>query len=153
VMWGGLHTEGGLIVRQMRDQGMKTVMISGDGITDDEFAQIGGPGVEGTLMSFGPDPRNNPNAKAVVAEFKAKGFDPQGYTLYSYAAMQIFKAAAEATKSLDTKKMAAYMHEGKPFHTVIGDISYDKKGDRTTVDYVWYVWEKGADGKITYKQQ
>src|SRR5947209_7659322 len=29
VMWGGLHTEGGLIVRQMRDQGMKTVMIAG----------------------------------------------------------------------------------------------------------------------------
>ena len=24
LMWGGLHTEGGLIVRQMRDQGMKT---------------------------------------------------------------------------------------------------------------------------------
>src|SRR6201996_8345359 len=150
VMWGGLHTEGGLIVRQMRDQGLKTVMISGDGITDDEFAQIGGPGVEGTLMSFGPEPRNNPNAKEIVAEFKAKGYDPQGYTLYSYAAMQIFKQAAEATKSLDTKKMAAYMHEGKPFHTVIGDIAYDKKGDRTTIDYVWYVWEKGADGKITF---
>src|SRR5271156_5683029 len=153
VMWGGLHTEGGLIIRQMRDQGMTTVMISGDGITDNEFSSIGGPGVEGTLMSFGPEPRNNPNAKAVVEEFKAKGFDPQGYTLYSYAAMQIFKEAAEATKSLDPKKMAAYMHMGKPFHTVIGDISYDAKGDRTTVDYVWYVWEKGADGKITYHQQ
>src|SRR5450755_2476661 len=114
LMWGGLHTEGGLIIRQMRDQALKTVMISGDGITDDEFAQIGGPGVEGTLMSFGPDPRNNPNAKTVSAEFKAKGFDPQGYTLYSYAAMQIFKAAAEATKSLDPKKMAAFMHNGKP---------------------------------------
>src|SRR5271154_5245565 len=153
VMWGGLHTEGGLIIRQMRDQGMSTIMVSGDGITDNEFASIGGPGVEGTLMSFGPEPRNNPNAKDVVAEFKAKGFDPQGYTLYSYAAMQILKASAEATKSLDTKKMAAYMHMGKPFHTVLGDISYDAKGDRTNVDYVWYVWEKGADGKITYKQQ
>ena len=54
LMWGGLHTEGGLIIRQMRDQGMKTVMVSGDGITDNEFAQIGGPGVEGTLMTFGP---------------------------------------------------------------------------------------------------
>ena len=60
LMWGGLHTEGGLIVRQMRDQGMTTIMISGDGITDNEFASIGGPGVEGTLMSFGPEPRNNP---------------------------------------------------------------------------------------------
>ena len=86
LMWGGLHTEGGLIIRQMRDQGMKTIMISGDGITDNEFASIGGPGVEGTLMSFGPDPRNNPAAKDVVAEFRAKNFEPEAYTLYSYAA-------------------------------------------------------------------
>src|SRR5271168_676703 len=152
LMWGGLHTEGGLIIRQMRDQGMKTVMISGDGITDNEFASIGGPGVEGTLMSFGPEPRNNPAAKEIVAEFKAKNFDPEAYTLYSYAAMQIMKEAAEATKSLDPKKMAEYMHSGATFKTVIGDISYDKKGDRTNVDYVWYVWEKGEDGKITFKQ-
>jgi len=152
LMWGGLHTEGGLIIRQMRDQGMKTVMISGDGITDNEFSQIGGPGVEGTLMSFGPDPRNNPAAKEVVAEFKAKNFDPEAYTLYSYAAVQIIKQAAEATKSLDPKKIAEYMHSGKTFHTVIGDIAYDKKGDRTSVDYVWYTWEKGPDGKITYVQ-
>src|SRR5579863_9084801 len=136
LMWGGLHTEGGLIVRQMRDQGIKTVMISGDGITDTEFASVGGPGVEGTLMSFGPEPRNNPNAKAIVAEFAAKGFDPQGYTLYSYAAMQIIKQAAEKANSLDPKKLAEVMHSGISFKTVIGDIAYDKKGDRTTVDYV-----------------
>src|SRR5579871_2008548 len=152
LMWGGLHTEGGLIVRQMRDQGMSTVMISGDGITDSEFAAIGGPGVEGTLMTFGPEPRKNPNAAQAVAAFKAKGFDPQGYTLYSYAAVQIIKQAAEATKSLDPKKIAEAMHSGATFHTVIGDIAYDKKGDRTSVDYVWYVWKKGDDGKITYKQ-
>ena len=152
LMWGGLHTEGGLIIRQMRDQGMKTVMISGDGITDNEFASIGGPGVEGTLMSFGPEPRNNPDAKEIVATFKAKGFEPEGYTLYSYAAMQILKAAAEKAKSLDPKKMAEVMHSGMTFKTVIGDIAYDKKGDRTNVDYVWYVWKKGADGKITFIQ-
>ena len=132
----------------MRDQGMSTVMISGDGITDTEFAAIGGPGVEGTLMTFGPEPRLNPNAKDAVAAFRAKGFDPQGYTLYSYAAVQIIKQAAEKANSLDPKKVAAVMHSGMPFHTVIGDIAYDKKGDRTTVDYVWYVWKKGADGKI-----
>jgi branched-chain amino acid transport system substrate-binding protein len=153
LMWGGLHTEGGLIIRQMRDQGMKTVMISGDGITDNEFASIGGPGVEGTLMSFGPDPRNNPGAKDIVAEFRAKNFEPEAYTLYSYAAMQIMKEAAEATKGLDPKKLAEYMHSGKTFKTVIGDIAYDKKGDRTSVDYVWYVWQKAPDGKITYVQE
>ena len=152
LMWGGLHTEGGLIIRQMRDQGMKTVMISGDGITDSEFPQIGGPGVEGTLMSFGPEPRDNPAGKEVVAEFKAKGFEPEGYTLYPYAAVQIMKQAAEKAKSLDPKKIAEAMHSGMTFNTVIGPISYDKKGDRTNVDYVWYTWEKAPDGKITYVQ-
>ena len=152
LMWGGLHTEGGLIVRQMRDQGMKTIMISGDGITDNEFASIGGPGVEGTLMSFGPEPRNNPAAKDVVAEFKAKGFDPEGYTLYSYAAMQIIKQAARRPTRLDPHKVADVMHSGMAFKTVLGDIAYDAKGDRTTMDYVWYVWKKDADGKITFHQ-
>ncbi len=38
VYWGGLHTEGGLIVRQMRDQGIKAPLMGGDGITSDEFA-------------------------------------------------------------------------------------------------------------------
>ncbi len=152
LMWGGLQTEGGLIVRQMRDQGMTTVMISGDGITDPEFASIGGPGVEGTLMSFGPEPRNNPAAKEIVAEFKAQGYDPSGYTLYSYAGVQIMKQAAEKAKSLDPKKMAEVMHSGVTFDTVLGPIAYDKKGDRTSNDYVWYVWQKDADGKITYKE-
>ncbi|RBP08590.1 branched-chain amino acid transport system substrate-binding protein [Roseiarcus fermentans] len=152
LMWGGLHTEGGLILRQMRDQGMTTVMISGDGITDSEFAQIGGPGVEGTLMTFGPEPRRNPNAAEAVASFKAKGFEPQGYTLYSYAGVQILKQAAEAAKSLDPKAVAKVMHSGMPFHTVIGDIAFDGKGDRTTVDYVWYVWKKQPDGKIGFEQ-
>ena len=153
VMWGGLHNEGGLIVRQMRDQGVKAVMISGDGITDNEFASIGGPGVEGTLMSFGPDPRKNASAAAVVKSFEARKFDPQAYTLYTYAAVQIFKQAAEAAKSLDPKVVAEKMHSGMVFKTVIGDIAYDKKGDRLSNDYVWYSWKKGADGKITYLQR
>ena len=42
------------------------------------------------------------------------------------------------------------MKAGKPFKTVIGDISFDKKGDITRPDYIMYVWKKGADGKIDY---
>ena len=126
--WGGLHTEGGLIVRQMRDQGVKAVMISGDGITSDEFATIGGPGVEGTLMTFPPDPRKRPEAKAVVAKFEAKKFNPEAYTLYSYAAVQIMAQAAEKAKSLDPKKVAEAMHSGMTFKTVIGDHRLRQEG-------------------------
>jgi branched-chain amino acid transport system substrate-binding protein len=150
VYWGGLHTEGGLIVRQMRDQGVKAPLMGGDGITTDEFAQVGGPGVEGTLMTYGPDARNNPAAKDIVAKFRAAKFEPEASTLYSYAAVQIMAQAATAAKSVDPKKVAEKMHSGMKFKTALGDISYDKKGDRTNLDYVMYIWKKNADGKITY---
>ena len=150
IYWGGLYTEAGLIVRQMRDQGVKAPMMGGDGITSDEFASIGGPGVEGTLMTYGPDPRNRPDAKKIVEEFRAKKFEPEAYTLYSYAGVQIIKQAAEAAKSLDPKKVAEKMHSGMTFKTVLGDISYDKKGDITKLDYVMYIWKKDPSGKINY---
>jgi branched-chain amino acid transport system substrate-binding protein len=150
VYFGGLYTEAGLIVRQMRDQGVKAPLMGGDGITSDEFATVGGPGVVGSLMTYGPDPRNRPEAKAVVAKFRAKGFEPESYTLYSYAGVQIIAQAATAAKSLDPKKVAEKMHSGMNFKTVIGNIAYDKKGDITRLDYVVYIWKKDASGKITY---
>jgi branched-chain amino acid transport system substrate-binding protein len=158
VYWGGLHDTGGLILRQLRDQGVKATFMGGDGIADDEFATIAGPGAEGTLMTFSPDPRTNAANKQIVEVFRKKGFEPQAYTLYSYAAVQIIKQAAEDAKSVDPKKVAEVMHSGKSFSTVLGDMSYDKKGDVTgyTVGgkkkdrYVLYEWKKGPDGKITY---
>jgi branched-chain amino acid transport system substrate-binding protein len=152
VYWGGLHTEGGLLVRQMRDQGVKAVLFGADGITSDEFASIGGPGVEGTLMTFAPDPRKRAEAKAVIEKFRAKKFEPEAYTLYSYAAVEVIKQAADAAKSLDPKKVADQIKSGQTFKTVIGDLTFDKKGDITRPDYVVYVWKKGADGKITYEE-
>src|SRR5213079_1038871 len=122
----------------------------GDGITDDEFAVIAGPGSEGTLMTFPPDPRTNPANKDIVAVFRKKGFEPQAYTLYSYAAVQIIKQAAEQAKSLDTKKVAEVMRSGKKLKTGVGELAYDKKGDITRPDYVMYVWKKDSSGKITY---
>jgi len=152
VYFGGLYTEGGLIVRQMRDQGVTAPLMGGDGITSDEFAAVGGPGVEGTLMTYGPDPRNKPEAKAIVEEFRHRPqpFEPEAYTLYSYAGVQVIKQAAEAAKSLDPKKVAEKMHSGMKFKTVLGDLSFDKKGDITKLDYVMYIWTKDASGKVTY---
>jgi branched-chain amino acid transport system substrate-binding protein len=138
---GGYHTEAGLILRQMRDQGMKTQLISGDALVTNEFWSITGPAGEGVLMTFGPDPRKKASAAAVVKKFKDKGIDPEGYTLYTYAAIQIWADAANKAKTLDAKKLAETIHAGK-WNTVLGPISYDKKGDITALDYVFYVWKK-----------
>ena len=89
-------------------------------------------------------------SQSVVEEFRAKKFEPEAYTLYSYAGVQIIKQAAEAANSLDPKKVADKMHSGMSFKTVLGDISYDTKGDITKLDYVMYIWKKDPSGKITY---
>jgi branched-chain amino acid transport system substrate-binding protein len=150
VYFGGLHTEAGLIIRQMRDQGLNAPLMSGDGIVSAEFVSIAGPGAEGTLMTFAPDPRKNPAAKDVVAKFRAKNFEPEAYTLYSYAAVQALVEGAKKANSTDGKKVADALKSGMTVKTVIGDLSFDKKGDITRPDYVMYVWKKGADGKIDY---
>jgi len=150
--WGGLHTEGGLIVRQMRDQGVNAVLMGADGIATDEYAAVAGPGAEGTLMTFAPDPQRRPEAQAVLKKFEARKFKPESYTLYSYAALEIIKQAAEAAKSLDAKKVGDQMRSGVKHKTVIGEIGFDKKGDITRPDYTMYTWKKQADGKITFVQ-
>jgi branched-chain amino acid transport system substrate-binding protein len=141
---GGYHQEAGLIVRQMRDQGLQTILMAGDALADREFASITGPAAEGVLFTFGPDPRKKPSAAAIVAKFKAKGVDPEGYTLYTYAAFQIWAQAAAKANTTDSKKVADTMHSGS-WDTVLGPISFDKKGDITTIDWAVYRWDKNGN--------
>ncbi len=138
---GGYHTEAGLLLRQMRDQGMKTQLISGDALVTKEFWDITGPAGEGVLMTFGPDPRKKPTAAAIVKKFKDKNIDPEGYTLYTYAAIQAWVEAAKKAKSTDPKKVAAELKKGQ-YNTVLGPLGWDAKGDITKIDYVFYVWKK-----------
>jgi branched-chain amino acid transport system substrate-binding protein len=141
---GGYQTESGLIIRQAKEQGMNVTLVGGDALVTNEFWQITGSTGEGTLMTFPSDPRKRPTAAAVVKEFTDKKIDPEGYVLYSYAAIQIWAEAATKAKTTDPKKVAAELKSGGPWNTVLGKISYDKKGDVTDSDYVFYIWKNGS---------
>jgi branched-chain amino acid transport system substrate-binding protein len=140
---GGYHSEVGLITRQAREQGLKAAMMSADDLPTKEFWQISGPAGEGLIFTFPPDPRSKPTAAAVVKEFKAQGYDPEGYTLYTYAAVQVWADAAEKAKTFDPKKLAETLHSDGPFPSVLGDYTFDKKGDITKIDYTFYIWHDG----------
>src|ERR1700682_5237182 len=143
---GGYHQESGLIVRQMRDQGLKTTLMAGDALADKEVASITGPAAEGTLFTFGPEPRKKPSAKAIVDKFTAKNIDPEGYTLYTYAAMQVWSEAVAKAKTTDPKKVMETIKSGA-WDTVIGKMEFDAKGDIKQIDYVVYKWD--AQGNYT----
>lgn len=139
---GGYHTEAGLIIRQAKEQGYNPILVSGDALVTDEYWKITGDAGEGTLMTFSPDPRKNAVAAPIVKEFQATGYDPEGYTLYTYGAIQAWAQAATAAGSTDTDKVSAELHKGT-FKTVLGDIGFDAKGDVTAPGYVFYKWSHG----------
>jgi branched-chain amino acid transport system substrate-binding protein len=141
---GGYHQEAGLILRQMRDQGLKTLLMAGDALADKEFASITGAAAEGVLFTFGPDPRKKPTAAAIVKKFTDRTIDPEGYTLYSYAALQVWTQAVAKAGTTDPKKVAAAMKQGT-WDTVLGAISYTAKGDITILDYVVYKWDRSGN--------
>jgi branched-chain amino acid transport system substrate-binding protein len=141
---GGLHHDTGLIFRQAHDRGYDLRLVSSSSSATGDFPMIAGAGLEGTLMAAATDARETPQAAEVVAQFRAGGYDPLGYTLYAYAAVQVWAQAVEAAGSLDLGAVIEAMHS-RQFDTVLGRIGFDDKGDVTGFDpWQWYVWQ--ADG-------
>jgi branched-chain amino acid transport system substrate-binding protein len=143
VYFGGYHPEAGLILKQMGEQGLAAKMVSGDSQNNVELWTIAGKAAENMIFTFAPEPRNIPDAKKIVDEFKASGYDPEGYTLYTYAAFQMYAQAATATGGFDNKKIAEWLRAGNKMSTVLGDIVLDAKGDLTNAKYVWYTFKDG----------
>jgi branched-chain amino acid transport system substrate-binding protein len=139
---GGYKTEGGLIVRQMRGQGMKTVLMGGDALVTEEYWAITGAAGEGTMMTFSPDPRLLPQNADLVKYFRAQNYEPEAYTLYTYATIQAWAQAAEKAKTTEWKKVSETLR-ANTFDTAIGKIGFDAKGDVLGPTYVMYVWKNG----------
>ncbi len=140
---GGYHTEAGLMIRQAREQGYGVQLVSGDALVTDEYWKITGKAGEGTLMTFSPDPRKNAMAAPVVKAFRDTGYEPEGYTLYTYGAIQAWVQAVKKAGSTSTDALIKALRSNK-FDTVLGKIGFDMTGDVTAPGYVFYKWHNGT---------
>src|SRR5271165_1973287 len=148
VYFGGYHTEAGLLLRQAADQGFKLNLMTGDSIATSEFWQISGPSGEGTLFTFPTDPRRSPNAAHALEQFKAQGFDPEGFTLFSYGVVQAIADGVRKAGSDDPKAVAKALESGQPVETVMGPVKFDGKGDIRDPRYDINVWKEGKYAPI-----
>ena len=145
VYFGGLHSEAGPLLKQMRQQGLKADFISGDGVVSNDFVTAAGGAqfVNGVFVTFGRDPQKFPNTKQVVDSFIKDGYKPEGYTLYAYASVEAIVAAITQTKSTKGVTLANWLKKNGS-KTIMGPKAWDKLGDLTKSDYVIYKWdEKG----------
>jgi branched-chain amino acid transport system substrate-binding protein len=105
---------------------------------------IAGQDITGTPLAVAADMRGQAQAAEVVARFRAQGYEPLGFTLYAYAAVQVWAQAVTAAGSSELNAVTKIMHS-RQFDTVLGKIGFDAKGDVTGFEpWQWYVWQ--ADG-------
>ncbi len=152
VYFGGLHNEAGPLLRQLRDEGVDAWFISGPGIVSDDFVKAtGGPEfLTKTLMTFGADPRNeksNPAGAKLVERFRDAGYEPEGFTLYAYVAIQVMAEAIKANEGETSGSVLADWAKANGANTVMGRKDFDDKGDLTVSDYVMYRWTTEGEYK------
>ena len=139
---GSYVTEAALIIRQAREQGLDLQLVAGDGLSSDEFWLIAGPAGNGALFTFPADPRKLAAARAVVERFRAQGFEPEGYTLHAFAAVQAWAQATQTAGSFESERVAKALH-ADVFTTVLGEISFNEKGDINEAGFSWHRWQDG----------
>ncbi|WP_378949673.1 branched-chain amino acid ABC transporter substrate-binding protein [Mesorhizobium sp. ANAO-SY3R2] len=148
VFFGGLANEMATLVRQSSEAGFTPQFIAGDGIFTADFPHAAGAGVARTMFAFSLEDRQHADAQSVVARFRAKGFEPEAYTLKAYAAVQVVAKGIEIAGKCDPKAVAKAIRSGAPIPTVLGTLTFDANGDRREPDVAWYVWK--ADGTGGY---
>jgi branched-chain amino acid transport system substrate-binding protein len=100
--FGGYQHEAGLIIRQAREHGYGLHLVSGDGISNDDFALIAGRAADGTLMTYPPQP-DGPAAAEFAAKFAEEGLEP---AFQPYAAVQAWAQAAEKSGTFEAGAVA-----------------------------------------------
>lgn len=140
---GGYEADVGIIIRQAKKALPDLRLFSGDALSSPDFLSYAGEAGEGTYFTFGPDMRLNPEAEDVVAAIREEqAYEPEGYTLYGYGAVQAWAQAVEHARSFEPDAVINALRNGS-FHTVLGTIGFDERGDVTGISaFVWYVFDQ-----------
>jgi branched-chain amino acid transport system substrate-binding protein len=147
IVLGGYHTAAAMLVKQSREQGFGAQLVGFDALEDPEFGKLGGAATDGVLMSFPPKAEDFPANAALVKKFRDSGYDPTGYTLFTYAAVKVWADAATKAKSIDAAAVAAALRQGT-YQSAVGPLTYDQKGDIKNPVYDIYVWKNGKSSPV-----
>jgi branched-chain amino acid transport system substrate-binding protein len=127
------------MINAANEVGLKTKMFGG-GLVGLQYASLKqqfGSKLNGVVYfnMWAPEPTMKfAGVEAFLTRYQAKaaaqGVDQLGFYLppFAYAGMQVLAQAIEATKTLDQKALAGYMHK-TTFRTIVGDVTFGRNGE------------------------
>lgn len=126
IFFSGYYTEGALIMKEARKQGLKANMFGGDGLFSPKLVELGGTAVEGTMSALGFSPEQaSPVTAKFVEAFKAKnnGEEPGLFDAQGYDAIMLLADAMKRANSVDPKVFKDALAKTKGFEGVSGTIT------------------------------
>lgn len=143
--FGGMFSEGGILVRQARDIGFKGPFVSCEANYDPAFIRVAGSAAEGAFVTFlGSPPELTATAQEFIDRYKKryptdeiKSYDHYGYEVASL----VLKALAEVGP--DREKIIKYLRSVE-FSGVLGTTKFDEKGDTLNKTITLFRVKNGA---------
>lgn len=151
IFFSGYYTEGALLMKEARKQGLKVNMLAGDGSFSPTLIELGGEAVEGSMVYVGFSPEQpTPETAKFIETFKAKynGELPGLFEAQGYDAVVILAEAMKRANSIDPKVFKNEVAKTKEFKGVSGTITF--KENREPIKSPVYLLEV-KDGKFTLK--
>jgi branched-chain amino acid transport system substrate-binding protein len=130
VMYGGMDATAGPMAKQMKQLGIKSKYLAGDGVCSPEFIKLAGDAGEGMICSMaGEAIEKLAKGEEFKSKYKAKfNQDPQIYSPYSYDAVYVLAEAIKRAGGPDKAKVVAEVAKTS-YPGVTGTIAFDEKGD------------------------
>ncbi len=147
VFFGGMDAVGGPMLRQMKQLGLNTKFMGGDGICTEALATLSGDGMSDNQVVCAEAGGVEESQKKSMDDFRAaykKKFntDVQLYSPYVYDALMTMVAAMVKAGSSEPAKylpvLAKIQHKG-----VTGNIAFDDKGDVKDGTLTLYTYKGG----------
>ena len=126
IFFSGYYTEGALIMKEARKQGIKANMFGGDGLFSPEFIKLGGEAAEGSMAALGFSPEQaSPETARFIEAFKKKfnGQMPGLFDAQGYDGLMMLVDAMKRANSADPKVFKNALAQTKNFQGVSGTIT------------------------------
>ncbi len=142
VLWGGIYSEGGPLLKQMRDKGIQAKFLGTDGLDNSELARLAGEAVIGVQYTTvaGP-PSEYPASAQLAQDYQAKfnapapAFAPQGYDSAAICLTAVAIAAQDAGGKPTRQQVNEAIKRLGTYEGVTGTVTFDEKGDRVPATY------------------
>ncbi len=146
IFWTAYYSGGALLTKQIRQAGIKTPIVLGDGNNSPDYLKIAGSAANGVMLLSPPAVDFLPTTASFKQDYvKASGREPAAYAALSYDATMLVADAIKRANSTDPKAIIAALKTSS-YDGLAGKVTFTPKNTLVGSNFITLV---DKDGKWT----